>query len=118
MAERAMDSRFNEAKHYGLLKRHVDDMRSEHLRELFAADTNRAKKYSVVTPLLVYDYSRQRLADTTMRLLLNLAEERNIFGKIEAMFTGKKINITEDRAVLHTYSTSQLVRGTCICRWA
>ena len=102
MAGRAMEPRFNEARHFGLLKRHAADMRSEHLRDMFAADPQRAAKYAIRTPNVTYDYSRQRVADTTMRLLLNLAEERGLKGKIRAMFTGEKINVTEGRAVLHT----------------
>ena len=71
------------------------------LRE-HAGDRQRAKALSIRTPHLFYDYSRQLATRETVRLLIDLAKERDLKGQIQAMFSGKRINVTEDRAVLHT----------------
>ena len=72
-----------------------------HLRELFAADPQRGTKLAAQACGLYLDYSKNRITDETLRLLLGLAEERGLRGRIDAMFRGEKINITENRAVLH-----------------
>ena len=71
------------------------------LRELFAADPARGERLNVEAVGLYLDYSKHRVTDETLQLLLALAEESGLRGRIEAMFGGQKINITEDRAVLH-----------------
>ena len=72
-----------------------------HLRELFAADPGRGQRFTAEANGVFLDYSKNRLTDETLKLLLALAEESGLRAKIEAMFRGDKINITEDRAVLH-----------------
>jgi glucose-6-phosphate isomerase len=72
-----------------------------HLRELFDADPTRGERLSTEAEGIFLDYSKNRIDDDTLRLLLQLADESNLRGRIDAMFAGEKINITEDRAVLH-----------------
>jgi glucose-6-phosphate isomerase len=72
-----------------------------HLRDLFAADPGRSERMTVEAAGLFLDYSKNRITDETIRLLVRLAEESGLRGRIDAMFRGDKINITEKRAVLH-----------------
>jgi glucose-6-phosphate isomerase len=76
-------------------------MKQRNLRELFAEDPNRGLRLTVETDGIFLDYSKNRITDETLKLLLALAEETGVRGKIDAMFRGDKINITEKRAVLH-----------------
>jgi len=78
-----------------LVKRH-------HMRDMFDADPNRAEKYSLSAAGLFLDYSKNRVTQEVLDNLFALAKERNVSAKINAMFSGEKINTTEDRAVLHT----------------
>ena len=73
-----------------------------HLRELFAADPSRAERYTVRVGDLYIDYSKNLVTDETLRLLRDLAAATDVFGLRDAMFRGEKINVTENRAVLHT----------------
>jgi glucose-6-phosphate isomerase len=73
-----------------------------HLRQLFADDPGRGERLSVEAAGLYLDYSKNRVTDETLKLLLQLAEESGLRRRIDAMFSGEKINITEKRAVLHT----------------
>jgi len=84
------------------LTRHHSEIRERHLRELFAADPGRGERLAAEALGLYLDYSKNRITDQTVKLLLQLAEESGLRRKIEAMFRGEKINLTEDRAVLHT----------------
>ena len=72
-----------------------------HLRSLFADDPLRGERLAAEGAGLYLDYSKNRITDETIRLLVNLAEECSLRERIEAMFRGEKINITENRAVLH-----------------
>jgi glucose-6-phosphate isomerase len=72
------------------------------LRELFAADPGRAERYVVHAGDLRIDYSKHLITDETLALLLELAAATDVFGQRDAMFRGERVNITEDRAVLHT----------------
>jgi glucose-6-phosphate isomerase len=72
-----------------------------HLRELFAADVKRGEKFTAEAAGLFLDYSKNRVTAETLKLLLQLAKESGLRGHIDAMFAGEKINITENRAVLH-----------------
>lgn len=83
------------------LQRHADAMRDVHLRTLFAEDPSRGERLTVESGGLFLDYSKNRITDETLRLLVRLAEESGLRERIDAMFRGDKINITEDRAVLH-----------------
>lgn len=85
-----------------LLQHHAAEMKNMHLRELFASDTDRFKKYSLCIKDTVFDYSKNLLTDRTLQLLLQLAEECRVKEGIRAMFDGDLINGTEKRAVLHT----------------
>jgi glucose-6-phosphate isomerase len=84
------------------LQAHYQQINKQHLRDLFAADPQRSERYAIEAAGLYFDYSKQRITDETLSLLLQLAEQANLAERIEAMFTGEKINITENRAVLHT----------------
>jgi len=84
------------------LEAHHQKMRGLHLRKLFAEDPTRGERMTVEAAGLYLDYSKNRITDETLKLLLNLAEEAGLRARIDAMFRGEKINITENRAVLHT----------------
>jgi len=73
-----------------------------HMRDLFAADPKRFEKYSLKFADLLFDYSKHRITDETLPLLFQMAREANIEASRDKMFAGEKINITENRAVLHT----------------
>ena len=84
-----------------LLERHYESLRTRHLRELFAADPKRGEKLCLEAVGIFLDYSKNRLTDETLSLLFQLARESGLAERIEAMFRGDKINVTEHRAVLH-----------------
>ena len=83
------------------LQGHFQRIREQHLRQLFAADTERGKRMTAEAEGIFLDYSKNRVTDETLQLLLKLAEESNLRSRIDAMFRGDKINVTEKRAVLH-----------------
>jgi glucose-6-phosphate isomerase len=83
------------------LAEHHTAIRERHLRELFAEDPGRGERLAVEAMGLYLDYSKNRITDETLRLLLQLAEESGLRARIDAMFRGEKINATEGRAVLH-----------------
>ena len=80
---------------------HYRDVAGLHLRELFAGDPGRGTRLTAEGAGIFLDYSKNRLTDETLRLLVQLAEECALRERIAAMFSGQKINVTEDRAVLH-----------------
>jgi glucose-6-phosphate isomerase len=84
------------------LKSHATPTRTLHLRDLFASDPDRFTRFSHTELNLLFDYSRQRVTDETVKLLIDLANARGLRERIEAMFNGEKMNSTENRAVLHT----------------
>ena len=83
------------------LARHAGDIREFHLRDLFADDRDRGDRLAVEAEGVYLDYSKNRVTDETLRLLVQLAEARGLRDRIDAMFAGDTINTTEDRAVLH-----------------
>jgi glucose-6-phosphate isomerase len=83
------------------LARHADEIRDLHLRDLFSDDCDRGEQLAAEAEGVYLDYSKNRATDETIGLLLQLAEERGLRHRIDAMFAGEKINTTEDRAVLH-----------------
>jgi len=83
------------------LLEHSKEIQKLHLRDLFANDSARGEKLTAEGAGLFLDYSKNRVTETTLKLLRQLAEESDLFGRIDAMFRGDKINITEKRAVLH-----------------
>ena len=83
------------------LEAHYQTIRERHLRQLFAEDPRRGERFAAEAAGLYLDYSKNRLTDETIRLLVRLAEECGLRRRIDAMFGGEKINATEQRAVLH-----------------
>jgi glucose-6-phosphate isomerase len=83
------------------LTAHYEKVRGLHLRELFAGDPKRGERMTAEAVGIYLDYSKNRITDETLRLLLLLAEQSGLRARIDAMFRGDKINITENRAVLH-----------------
>jgi glucose-6-phosphate isomerase len=93
----------NTTPEWQALETHAASMRGRHLRDLFASDAQRAVNFSRTSELnLLFDFSRQRVDAETLRLLIALANARGLRNRIDAMFSGEKINTTENRAVLHT----------------
>ena len=83
------------------LAAHHKSIQNLHLRKLFADDPQRGKQMAVKAAGLYLDYSKNRITGQTLKLLIQLARESDLSGRIAAMFSGQKINITENRAVLH-----------------
>src|SRR5215472_4280772 len=80
---------------------HHQKIRDLHLRKLFADDPTRGKRMTAEAVGLFFDYSKNRVTDETLNLLVQLADESGLRSRIDAMFRGERINITENRAVLH-----------------
>ncbi len=83
------------------LQQHADTIRPQHLRDLFQSDPSRGTRFTAEACGLFLDYSKNRITDDTLKLLLDLAKQSGLKQHTEAMFTGQKINTTENRAVLH-----------------
>src|SRR5260370_27979552 len=83
------------------LAEHSKQIKKLPLRKLFAEDAGRGERLTAEAAGLFLDYSKNRITETTLKLLLQLAEESDLRARIDAMFTGEKINFTEHRAVLH-----------------
>ena len=101
---------------WGALESHYKSASKLHLRQLFADDPKRGQRMAIEAVGLYLDYSKNRVTDETLKLLVQLAEESGLRARIDAMFSGEKINITEKRAVLHVAlrapkDTSILVDG-------
>jgi glucose-6-phosphate isomerase len=94
------------------LATHQQQVQGLHLRQLFADDPTRGERMTLEAVSLTLDYSKNRITDDTLRLLLQLAQESGLRGRIDAMFRGDKINLTENRAVLHV--ALRAPRGTSI----
>lgn len=86
---------------WNALEAHSKTIQSLHLRTLFADDPKRGERMTAETAGIYLDYSKNRITDETLKLLVQLAEESGLRERIDAMFRGEKINITENRAVLH-----------------
>jgi len=98
----SLPRKVNESPAWKNLETHYQKLRDGHLRRLFADDPNRGERMTVNAAGLLLDYSKNRITDETLELLLALAEECRLQERMEAMFRGDKINFTEGRAVLHT----------------
>ena len=83
------------------LQAHYEKVKDVHLRQLFADDPDRGRRLTLEAAGLFLDYSKNRVTDETLKLLLQLAQEAGLRQHIDAMFRGDKINVTENRAVLH-----------------
>jgi len=90
-----------ETKSWKNLKEHFQSIGNTHLKSLLANDPERFNKYHIHIPDILVDYSKNRINSTTIELLINLAEECKLEDGINGMFEGEKINVTENRAVLH-----------------
>jgi glucose-6-phosphate isomerase len=86
---------------WSALRAHHDEISTAHLRDLFAADPGRAERMSAGAVGLHLDFSKHRIDDEAVRLLVQLAEESGLRERIDAMFRGDRINVSEDRSVLH-----------------
>ena len=96
------NNELNSIKHiWEMLKTHHKKVEPLHLRQLFNEDPSRAERMAIENIGIYFDYSKHRVTDETIRLLLQLAEKSGLRSRIDAMFRGEKINITENRAVLH-----------------
>jgi glucose-6-phosphate isomerase len=91
-----------ESPEWRALDAHSEEVRDVHLRHLFARDPGRGERLALEAEGLYLDYSKNRVTDETLRLLVALAHRAGLRNRIDAMFRGDKINVTEDRAVLHT----------------
>ena len=83
------------------LEDHHETMRGRHLRNLFAEDPARGERMTAEAAGVCLDYSKNRINDETLKLLIELAEQSGLQARIDAIFQGEKINVTENRAVLH-----------------
>src|SRR5512146_2717343 len=88
-------------KAWKALKTHAKEIAAMHMRDLFAADPARGEKFAIEALGLFFDYSKNRATSETIKLLIELAHESCLQARIDAMFSGQKINLTEGRAVLH-----------------
>ncbi len=94
-------ARVEETAAWKALASHYQAVKGKHLREMFTDDPGRAERFWAEGAGIFLDYSKQRITDETLRLLLQLAAERGVPERRDAMFRGEKINVTERRAVLH-----------------
>ena len=83
------------------LENHQQEIVNEHMRGLFTQDPQRFSKFSISFNDILFDFSKNRITDKTISLLIDLARQSNLKENIESMFCGEKINITEGRSVLH-----------------
>ncbi|MGW5426598.1 glucose-6-phosphate isomerase [Streptomyces sp. NPDC004059] len=95
-------TRLNQTPEWTALAKHREELADTHLRDLFADDPGRGEGYTLRVGDLYLDYSKHLVTDETLRLLRELAAATDVFGLRDAMFRGEKINVTENRAVLHT----------------
>ena len=86
---------------WSALQKHYDEIRDLHLRELFAADPGRGERFTAEGAGLYLDYSKNRITEDTLALLVELAEQSGLRERTEAMFGGERINVSENRSVLH-----------------
>jgi glucose-6-phosphate isomerase len=107
-----MSQRLTESPSWRALEAHYEKMKDIRLRQLFTDDPSRGERLAAEAAGLYLDYSKNRVTDETVRLLVQLANERGVADRRDAMFRGEKINITEGRAVLHV--ALRAPRGTQI----
>jgi glucose-6-phosphate isomerase len=96
-----MASLLRDSPAWQALAAHADAMQGVHLHDLFAADPERAYRLTGEAAGIFLDFSKNRITDETVRLLVGLAEQAGVAARRDAMFAGERINVTEDRAVLH-----------------
>jgi len=93
--------KLTETREWKKLRDHYSKIKNLHLRDLFRSDPDRAKTFTILHGDIYFDYSKNRITETTIQYLIDLANSRQLKKEIEKMFTGQKINRTENRAVLH-----------------
>ncbi|MGC2639622.1 MAG: glucose-6-phosphate isomerase [Acidobacteriaceae bacterium] len=98
----AVKTPLTELPAWGAVQKHYEAMRNRHLRDLFQSDPGRGTRLTAEAEGIYFDYSKHRITGETVKLLLELAEQSGLRERIDAMFSGEKINTTEKRAVLHT----------------
>lgn len=103
-----------ETEAWRALAAHRDEVAALQMRALFRDDPGRAERMRLVLGDLYVDYSKNRIVDRTLALLLELAEERDVTGWIARMFAGEAINVTEGRAVLHVALRNRSDRPMCV----
>jgi glucose-6-phosphate isomerase len=96
------------------LKTHAEQLKGVHLRQLFTDDPGRGDRFSVEAAGIFLDFSKNRITEETLQLLLRLAEASGLADRIDAMFRGEKINTTENRAVLHVALRAPASRSICV----
>ncbi len=107
-----MSQQLTETEAWQALEAHYQDIQDIHLRTLFTEDSKRGERLTAEGAGLFLDFSKNRITDETIRLLMTLAREQGLEKRRDAMFGGEKINITERRAVLHV--ALRAPRGTKI----
>lgn len=100
-------SLFTQTKSYQALQAHFEQIKDAHMRDMFAADSERFNKFSAKACDVELDYSKNRINQETMSLLFDLAQETGVEVKRDGMFAGEKINTSEGRSVLHTALRNQ-----------
>jgi len=103
---------FRERRAFGALGKHHSELVGRHLRDLFAEDPTRGERFCAEAAGIYLDYSKNRITDETMSLLLQLARESELERHREAMFAGERINVSENRSVLHV--ALRMPRGTSL----
>lgn len=94
--------KLTETGEWKALVKHYETIKNQHMREMFAVDPERSKKFTIELGDVLVDYAKHRITSETMRLLLDLAKASGVKEAAKAMFSGEKINWTEGRAVLHS----------------
>ena len=102
MSIETTDHALTDRPEWKVLEEHLVQIMDRDLKKLFSEDDQRGPRFTVEGAGIFLDYSKNRITDRTVSLLLDLARACDLEGRRERMFTGEKINITEDRAVLHT----------------
>ena len=100
-------SRLTQSDSWMALNKHYEDIKDLHMRDLFVKDKSRFEKYSLTLNDILYDFSKNRITDKTIELLLQLADDTGVSNWIEKLFQGERINHTENRPVLHAALRSQ-----------
>jgi glucose-6-phosphate isomerase len=94
--------RITQTKSWKALHAHFEEMSAVHMRDLFADDSKRAEQFALNQGQILLDYSKNRIAEKTLELLIALAREAGLNQAIKGMFSGNKLNRSEKRAALHT----------------
>ena len=100
-------SKLTQSAAWSALQKHRQSLETVTMRQLFADDSKRFDQFSILFGNILFDYSKNRITKETVSLLLNLAQEADVAGYRDKMFSGEKINLTERRAVLHTALRNQ-----------